>query len=341
MGGAKYYIISIYFKYILINIIIFIGLIWISQVLRILELQYSISNQIIDVVKTTFLVLPSFMNPLMPFLLILGSFFTNYKLNANNEIIILKQYLDPKGLSKIILIITIILGIIIFVNSELISVNSYHKYKIEELKIRNNLKLGVPSKNEFHIENELSIFFEKEKGSVFYNIEALIYKDGQFIKSRTAKTEISKKNFNIIFNYGERILLNENEKSITNFDKFTYSIENKNIEPLLMDKEHYNTLELIKHDNKDYIYHGHNKIYQYVLTLLIILASFKIIFLFEPKKNLLMKFIIIFFSLLLIQILNSYSIYLLNSDYLNILTYYLFNYSSLILFSIIFIKIIK
>jgi len=35
---------------------------------------------------------------------------------------------------------------------------SYQKYKIEELKIRNNLKLGVPSKNEFHIEDELSIF---------------------------------------------------------------------------------------------------------------------------------------------------------------------------------------
>ena len=79
MGGAKYYIISIYFKYILINILIFIGLIWISQILRILELQYSVSNQMISVVKTTSLVLPSFINPLMPFLLMLASFFINYR----------------------------------------------------------------------------------------------------------------------------------------------------------------------------------------------------------------------------------------------------------------------
>jgi len=231
----------------------------------------------------------------MPFLLILGSFFVNYKLNVSNEIVVLKQYLDPRELSRIISITTITLGFIIFFNSEYVSMKSYQKYKIEELKIRNNLKLGVPSKNEFHIEDELSIFFENEEDDVFYNIESLIYKEGQFIKSRSARIEISKKNFNIIFNHGERILLNENEKSITNFDKFTYSIENKNIEPLLMDKEHYNTLELIRHQNDDYIYHGHNRIFQYALTLLIILASFKIIFLYEPKKNLLLKFIIIFY----------------------------------------------
>lgn len=277
----------------------------------------------------------------MPFLLILGSFFVNYKLNVSNEIVVLKQYLDPRELSRIISITTITLGFIIFFNSEYVSMKSYQKYKIEELKIRNNLKLGVPSKNEFHIEDELSIFFENEEGDIFYNIESLIYKEGQFIKSRSARIEISKKDFNIIFNHGERILLNENEKSITNFDKFTYSIENKNIEPLLMDKEHYNTLELIRHQNDDYIYHGHNRIFQYALTLLIILASFKIIFLYEPKKNLLLKFIIIFLSLLLVQIFNSYSMYLLNGNYLNLLYYYVFNYLVLISLSVFLMKITR
>ena len=37
-------------------------------------------------------------------------------------------------------------------------VNLYHKYKVQELEIRNNLKLGVPSQNEFHIKGEVSIF---------------------------------------------------------------------------------------------------------------------------------------------------------------------------------------
>ena len=58
----------------------------------------------------------------------------------------------------------------------------------------------------------------------------LIYEDGQFIKSKNAKIEIEKKNYNIIFNNGERVILNKIEKSKTIFDKFIYSIENKEIE---------------------------------------------------------------------------------------------------------------
>ena len=68
-----------------------------------------------------------------------------------------------------------------------LSVNLYQKYKIKELEIRNNLKLGVPSSNEFHIEDEVSIFFEKQIKNKFYDVEAIIYKDGQFIKSNKQK----------------------------------------------------------------------------------------------------------------------------------------------------------
>ena len=332
MKEAKYYIISVFFKYILINIFIFIGLIWLSQVLRILELQYSISNQIFGVVKTTCLVLPSFINPLMPFLILLGSFFANYKFNSNNEIVILKQYLNIKQISNLLITLMFAIFIFYFLNNEYFSTKLYHKYKVDELEIRNNLKLGTPSQNEFHIDNELSIFFESQENDIFYDIEAIIYKEGQFIKSKSAIIEISKKNFNLIFNTGERLLLNNKEKSKTNFDKFTYSIENKDIEELLMDKEHYNTLELINHKNEEFVNHGHNRIYQYILTIIIIFLSFKIIFLYEPKKNLIKKFAIIFIFLLIVQILNSYFIYVMNNNNLTILYYYLFNFIILIIF---------
>ena len=137
-------------------------IIWLSQILRILELQNSISNQIFDVVKTTSLILPSFIDPLMPFLLLLASFFLNYKINSNNEIIVFKQYLAVKEISNLILILLVGIVLLYFLNNEYFSIKTYEKYKIKELEIRNNLKLGVPSQNEFHIENELSIFFEKK-----------------------------------------------------------------------------------------------------------------------------------------------------------------------------------
>ena len=145
----------------------------------------------------------------------------------------------------------------------------------------------------------------------------------------------------MIFNTGERLLLNSIEKSITSFDRFTYSIENKDIEDLLMDKEHYNTLELINHENKEFINHGHNRIYQYILTIIIIYLSFKIIFLYEPKKNLIKKFGIIFIFLLIIQILNSYSIYLMNNKNIITMHYYLFNLIILSFFAGLLNKFLK
>ncbi|MAD48417.1 MAG: hypothetical protein CMQ53_03580 [Gammaproteobacteria bacterium] len=339
--GAKYYIFSSFFKYILINIFIFIGLIWLSQILRILELQNSISNQIFDVVKTTSLILPSFINPLMPYLLLLGSFFLNYKINTNNEIIILKQYLAIKEISNLILFLLLGIILLYFLNNEYFSIKTYHKYKIEELEIRNNLKLGVPSENEFHIENELSIFFDKQEDNVFYDIEALIYQEGQFIKSNSVEIEISKKDFNLVFLYGERLLLNLDEKSKTNFDKFTYSIKNRDVEELLMDKEHFNTFDLLNHTNKEFVNHGHNRIYQYILNIFMIFSVFKIIFFYVPKSNLYNKFLKIFLLILSLQIINSYSLYLLNNEIFNIFYYYLINCFLLISFIFTLNRIIK
>ena len=123
-------------------------------------------------------------------------------------------------------IIFFFISILHFFNNEILSVNLYQKYKVQELEIRNNLKLGLPKVNEFHIENEVSIFFEKQKNNKFFNVNAIIYKDGQFINSKKANIEIQKKNYNIIFYDGERIIFNELEKSKTTFDKFTYSIKN-------------------------------------------------------------------------------------------------------------------
>ena len=163
LGGTRSYIIFNYLKYISINIIIFIGLIWLSQILRILELQQTITTQLSDVIKTTILVLPSFINPLMPFLLLIASFSINYKFNISNEILILNQYYSSKNNLLLSLILTTSIILFYFINNEYLSVNLYHKYKIKELEIRNNLKLGVPSLNEFHIEKEVSIFLKTKK----------------------------------------------------------------------------------------------------------------------------------------------------------------------------------
>ena len=265
----------------------------------------------------------------MPFLLIITSFFLNFKFNSSNEIIILKQYFSIKNHYILFLIISFGISIFNFINNEILSVNLYQKYKIQELEIRNNLNLGLPTLNEFHIEQEVSIFFDKQLDSKFYGVKAIIYKDGQFINSEKAKIEIENKNYNIIFQDGERIILNKSEKSKTNFDKFIYSIENNEIEILMYDKEHFNTYELLNKNDKEFYFQGHNRIYQYFFILIIILISFRVFFLNIIKKNVFKYYTFIFISVLLLQVLNSYMIYLLNNNNLNLYFYYLTNISIL------------
>ena len=270
----------------------------------------------------------------MPFLLLLASFFLNYKFNSSNEIIILKQYFSVKD--NIFLFIIILFGIFIFyfANKEILSVNLYHKYKLKELEIRNNLKLGVPSVNEFHIENDVSIFFKKQIENKFYDVEAIIFEDGQFIKSNEASIEIEKKSYNIIFNKGERVILNEDEKSKTSFDKFIYSIENKEIEMFMLDKEHFNTLQLLNNDDKEFYYQGHNRLYQYFLVFCVIFISLRIFFMYANKKSVFKNYALLFFGILIIEVINSYLIFLLNNNQnFNIYFYYLINFLILSLLS--------
>ena len=322
--------------------LIFIGLIWISQIIRIIEFQYSISNQIIEIASTTLLALPSFINPLVPFLILLGSFMLNFKIKNSNEIIILKQYLSAKSF-KVLFKLLILFTIIIYaLNNEIISKKFYEKYKIKELEIRNNLKLGSPVQNEFHIDDIVSIFFDKKKDNTFYNIEAFIYNQNQFIASELVEIELSKSNFNLVFSNGERIILNDIEKSKTVFDKFTYILESKKYEKLLLDKDHYNTFELVSHPEDEFRNYGHNKIFHYFFLILVGLISIKIIFFYENKKNNYYKFSFIFLLILLIQILNSYLIYLLdNFNSFKLLYFYSINFIFLISTFFLTNKILK
>ena len=109
-----------------------------------------------------------------------------------------------------------------------------------------------------------------------------------------------------------------------------------------MDKDHYNTFELISHTEKEFRNHGHNKIYQYFFLAVVGLISLKIIFFYSNKMNNQSRFGFIFCVILLAQILNSYLIYLLdNAQTFNIAYYYIFNFT--FLFAIYFLarKILK
>ena len=110
-----------------------------------------------------------------------------------------------------------------------------------------------------------------------------------------------------------------------------------------MDKDHYNTFELISHPENEFRNHGHNKIFQYFFFDIIVgLISLKIIFFYENKKNNYSKFSFIFLLILLVQILNSYLIYLLdNFNSFKLLYFYFINFIFLISTYFLINKILK
>ena len=87
-----------------------------------------------------------------------------------------------------------------------------------------------------------------------------------------------------------------------------YSIENKNIEILMMDKEYFNTCNT-KNKDLEFYYHN-NRIYQYILILVVIILSFKVFYIYVPKKSIFKFYAFLFFCILIIQVINSYLIFL-------------------------------
>jgi hypothetical protein len=276
-------------------------------------MKHSIGNQIIEVIKVTFYSLPSFINPLIPFLLLLTGIFLNSNLRNKNELIIIKQYFSIREIKFTYIFIFIFILSMFIANNEFLSKNSYQVYKIKEIELRNNLKIGSAISNEFHIDGIASIFFEEKKNNNFINVEAIILEENHFIKSQTAKIEQSQKIINIIFYNGERLTLNKDEKSKTTFDKYIHSFINQNLEVVSFDKEHYNTIELLKHNNHEFINHGHNRIVQYFLVIIITILSVKVLFDCKLRTKVNLFYIRLFIIVLIIQILNSYLLYLLNS----------------------------
>lgn len=326
----KFYIVLEYFKYILTFITIFGSLIWISQILRVLDFNYSINSQIYQIFISTSFILPSFINPLMPILILLSSIFFNLKLNRHNEQKIILQYSNKKFILNIYLIILLITFLLFFFNKEIISPFYYNKYKISEIEIRNNLKLGIPNKNEFHINDQLSLFFLNKKNNNFYDIEAVVYDSNQFIKAEEAELEYDKNGLNLIFYNGSRVILNNNEKSKTVFKKFVFNLKNNRSEKFFYDKEHYNTSELLKL-NKDFYNYGHNRIYQYLLVLFSILLSLKVLLTNNTGTKNIRIYSIALFNLFILVILNSFLLNYLNLEKISIQNYYSINFIGLIL----------
>jgi len=310
LSNLNCYILKKFFKYTFIFLITFIILIWISQVLRIIDLSQTYSTQLLEIILATLYSLPSFISPLASLIVFISCITINRNFNIHNELTIVNQYSSLKNNKSVFLIGITSIFIFLFCNNELLSNKLYSKYKYKEIQIRNNLNLGSSNQNEFNIDGIARIYFKNKENNIIEDVEALIINENQFIKAKQAEIEISKMDFNLVFKNGERIILNEIEKSRTIFDKFIYTVKNRSLEQITLDKEHFNTLGLLEHEDREFINWGHNRILNYLLTFIVSLISLRILYFNEKKKY---KIGVIFTLILILQIINIFFLYLLDN----------------------------
>ena len=325
------YLIYNYIKYLTIFLFSFLITIWASQTIRLLEIGVSY-NDLFEIVYLTILLIPSYIINIFHLILIFSVFFLNYKFNNTNELFIISQYVKRKLISKNFLIINIIIFLILIINSEYISQHLYKDYKQKEVELRSEFKVQVQnSKREFKLDDHFVIFFDKFEDDIFFNPKAIIFSDDLLVESENAKITYNDNKINLEFYNGSRVSSSKKEKSITNFLKFNFYIENNSEEIVYPDKESFSVYELLKQDDKKLNVAGHSKIINYIVILIVLINIHRVVNAINLKNQTNYRNLKLLIFLLTFIIANSFLNKILTLDTINNLIYYCLNIILLIL----------
>ncbi len=326
------YLIYNYIKYLTIFLFSFLITIWASQTIRLLEIGVSY-NDLFEIVYLTILLIPSYIINIFHLILIFSVFFLNYKFNNTNELFIISQYVKRKLISKNFLIINIIIFLILIINSEYISQHLYKDYKQKEVELRSEFKVQVQnSKREFKLDDHFVIFFDKFEDDIFFNPKAIIFSDDLLVESENAKISYNDNKINLEFYNGSRVSSSKKEKSITNFLKFNFYIENNSEEIVYPDKESFSVYELLKQDDKKLNVAGHSKIINYIVILIVLINIHRVVSAINLKNQTNYRNLKLLIFLIGFIIANSFLNKILTLETINNLIYYASNTILLILF---------
>ena len=221
---------------------------------------------------------------------------------------------------------------ILIINSEYISQHLYKDYKQKEVELRSEFKVQVQnSKREFKLDDHFVIFFDKFEDDIFFNPKAIIFSDDLLVESENAKITYNDNKINLEFYNGSRVSSSKKEKSITNFLKFNFYIENNSEEIVYPDKESFSVYELLKQDDKKLNVAGHSKIINYIVILIMLINIHRVVNTINLKNQTNYRNIKLLVFLLTFIIANSFLNKILTLDTINNLIYYCFNIVLLIL----------
>ena len=95
----KLYLTLNYVKYIVILLLVFLLIIWLAQILRMMDFNQTVTIQLYEIMRITSYLLPSAINTILPIIILLASCFFNRYINSTSEISIFSLYLKRKKIN--------------------------------------------------------------------------------------------------------------------------------------------------------------------------------------------------------------------------------------------------
>ena len=293
MKKIEIYLLKQILKSFFLIFFIFIGISWLLQTTRLLNLIVVNKIPIFRVFVLSINIIPNTAVSILPIIIFLSIIFTCFKLNRDKELIAI--YVLGSNRSEVMkpfIIFSIITFFLSLLLSLYISPHSYETFKKDEFDLRTNLDIENLGLNNFYdFNNEIIINFEKEEDT-FTNL---------FIFQTSPKN-------NIILANKSEMDLDKNRLYLKLYDGFKAEIKETSNEILVYDKYNFD-LNLDNNEiynNSDINTHNINKLFKdrnfYIINQRIVDSFLLLALIFIITNHLLinLKFDLLNLSLMII-----------------------------------------
>ena len=306
MKKFEIYLLTQLLKSFFLIFFIFIGISWLLQASRLLNLVTLHKIAIEKVFLLSINIIPNIITNIVPFIILFGLLLTCIKLYKDKEIVAAYTLgISVRNIIKPIIIYSLSVFSISLVLSFIISPYYYDNFKKNEFNLRNNLDIENIGLNSFYnFGNEIVINFDK-KNDEFINLMIFQTKPSQSITlANKAKMNLEDNKLNLELFDGFKTDIKEKSNETLQYEKYNLSLD-------LKKNEVYNNLDINTFGLKK-LFFEKNKQNLLIINQRLVDSLLLISIIFFLTQNILLRLQFNLFNIFLIAIIGIFIIFLDN-----------------------------
>tara|TARA_Y100000590_G_C15744455_1_gene1021476 strand:- start:1453 stop:2478 length:1026 start_codon:yes stop_codon:yes gene_type:complete len=306
MKKFEIYLLTHLLKSFFLIFFIFIGISWLLQASRLLNLVTLHKIAIEKVFLLSINIIPNIITNIVPFIILFGLLLTCIKLYKDKEIVAAYTLgISVRNIIKPIIIYSLSVFSISLVLSFIISPYYYDNFKKNEFNLRNNLDIENIGLNSFYnFGNEIVINFDK-KNDEFINLMIFQTKPSQSITlANKAKMNLEDNKLNLELFDGFKTDIKEKSNETLQYEKYNLSLD-------LKKNEVYNNLDINTFGLKK-LFFEKNKQNLLIINQRLVDSLLLISIIFFLTQNILLRLQFNLFNIFLIAIIGIFIIFLDN-----------------------------